>query len=67
MVNLCSSAKTNKDYEEWCYDSNFNDKVSDESTLLSSKSEENIRCLAYLTEIFKIIPSKMDGNWFFIH
>ena len=54
-----------QEYEQWWYDSWFTDEFIEESSELSSKSEENIRNLISLTEIFKIIPSQMDENWFF--
>ena len=66
-INICNSAITNQDYEEWCYDSNFTDVVSNESSLLSSESEGNIKCLTYLTEIFKINPyNRMVIDFFHI-
>ena len=59
------STLSNQEYELWWYDSWFTDEFSKESLELSSEPEESIRNVISFTEIFQIIPSKMDGNWVF--
>ena len=46
---------SNQEYEQWWYDNWFTDEFSDESSELTSESEESIRNLSSLTEIFQII------------
>ena len=59
------STLSNQEYEQWWYDSWFTDEFSEESSELSSESEESIRNLTSLTEIFQIILRHRNGNWLF--
>ena len=61
------STQSNQEYEQWWYDSWFTDEFSEESSELSSEPEESTKNLTSLTEIYRIIPSQIDGNWLFTH
>ena len=53
-LNFRCLAISNQDFRQWCYDRNFTGEVSNQSSFLSSESEENMWCLTYLIEILKI-------------
>ena len=62
---IIKSALTVQQCENWCDDSVYTDQIIDEFSEQSNNSDIDERRITCLTEIFRIIPSKMEGNWLF--